>query len=488
MTRFVFSDLAPDAYLARVAEARRTLADPNRPRYHFSAPANWLNDPNGLIQWRGWYHMFYQHIPDDPADGAKWWGHAASRDLIHWEDRPLALAPTPGTADRDGIWSGCCLAHAGQVYALYTGFRLTSPAEGGSDQRPCLARALDDDLNAWQVYSGNPLMSQPAGVRSGDFRDHTAWQEGKWWYQGIGASINGARGAVQLYRSRDLYTWEYRGSLAEGDPAQNGWMWECPSFFALDGRHVLITSPIPGARAIYLSGDYADERFHAQLQGGVDAGGCFYAPQTFITDDGRRIIFGWLWEDLPPDYARRAGWAGMMSLPRVLSLDADGRLLQVPAAECEVLRGEHWKGGPFELCGGEFLPLPVRGSALELQLRLRPGRGESGVALRCSADGAQRTLVGYRPGQGLFIERRDSTALADAKTERKSIPLVLEADGTLDLRIFLDHSVVEAYAGNGRAVLTSRIYPDAASEGVQLYSTDGAQVEALDIWQCKSIW
>ncbi|MCE5258331.1 MAG: glycoside hydrolase family 32 protein [Chloroflexi bacterium] len=492
MPSYHFSTLSVDAYLERVAEARRALAsDPQRPRYHFTAPANWLNDPNGLIQWQGIYHMFYQHIPDDPAQGAKWWGHAVSSDLLRWQDRPLALAPSPGTADADGIWSGCCLAHGGRVYALYTGFKVMQTEKGyDSDQRPCLAWAQDDSLDTWEKYQGNPLVSQPAGVRSGDLRDHTAWREGDWWYQGIGSSIAGEHGAVQLYRSRDLRTWEYRGRLAEGQAAESGWMWECPSFFALGGRHVLITSPIPFGRAIYFSGNYEEERFIAQRQGELDTGGCFYAPQTFQADDGRRLMFGWLWEGLPERYAQEAGWAGAMSLPRVLTLDSAGYLCQQPAAEVDTLRGAGWKAEPILLRDtGEYM-LPVRGAQLELNLVIRPtATGKTGVVLRRAADGEERTLVYYDADKReLGIDRTRSSRVPDAARDVRGIALPLEAEEELRLRIYLDNSVLEVFA-NERAALASRIYPQAESNGVSLY-TEGSRSAVLSVsaWQMQAVW
>ncbi|MHB9032893.1 MAG: glycoside hydrolase family 32 protein [Anaerolineae bacterium] len=493
MPAFRFSDLPAEDYLARAAEARRLLAnDPQRPRYHFTAPANWLNDPNGLIQWHGLYHMFYQHIPDDPAEGAKWWGHAVSRDLVHWQDRPLALAPTPGSADADGIWSGCCLAHKGRVYALYTGFKLIQSVRGqDSDQRPCLAWANDDSLDTWTKYERNPFISQPSQVLSSDFRDHTAWRAGGWWYQGIGSSINHEHGAVQLYRSHNLLDWEYRGRLLEGDPGQTGWMWECPSFFNLDNRHVLITSPIPFGRAVYFSGHYEEERFYPDQQGEVDTGGCFYAPQTFLTEGGRRVMFGWLWEGLPARYARTAGWAGAMSLPRVLTLDESGSLCQNPAAEVSKLRGTHWEGTAQKLLADHELALPVNGTQLELDLACRiNSAGKAGALVRCSPDGAERTVVGYDASQQeLYVDCIRSSRNPDAAHGRYAAPMPLRPGEALHLHIFLDASVLEVFA-NGRTALACRIYPQRDdSTGLALYAGGGdVTVTNLNVWEMQPIW
>ncbi|MHB1357465.1 MAG: glycoside hydrolase family 32 protein [Anaerolineae bacterium] len=485
MPGYHFSTLTPADYLARAATARRELAhDPQRPRYHFAAPANWLNDPNGLIQWRGLYHLFYQSIPDDPVDGAKWWGHAVSTDLVHWQDRPLALAPSSNSPDQDGIWSGCALAHDGRVYALYTGLC-------GEEQRPCLAWAKDDSLDSWDKFEGNPLFEPPAGVKGSDFRDHSAWREGDDWYQVIGSGIGGVGGAAQIYRSRDLRQWEYCGPLCRGEAAETGVMWECPSFFALDGGHVLMTSPIPFGRAIYMSGDYAEQHFTPRLTGEVDTGGCFYAPQTFADESGRRIMFGWLWETLPSRYAKAAGWAGVMSLPRVLSLAEDGTLRQAPAPEVESLRGEMWQGQPCTLSAGQEMTLPVQGDCLELGLDFQPGSASSfGVAVRYSPDGAERTLIGYDTlEQELYIDRAHSSLNPDAAHDMRSIALPLAPGETLRLRIFLDASVVEVFA-NERVVLASRVYPvNENSQAIYIDVIGGsAYLERISAWQMSTIF
>lgn len=484
MSRFAFTHLSAEDYLIQARNARQALAaDLQRPSYHFIAPANWLNDPNGLIQWHGIYHLFYQHIPDNPVEGAKWWGHAASSDLVHWQDRPLALAPGANSPDQDGIWSGCALEHYGRVYALYTGLK-------GAEQRPCLAWAKDESLDSWEKYSGNPLFAPPEGVRGSDFRDHSAWRTGDDWYQVIGSGVAGLGGAAQLYRSCDLQQWQYCGPLCQGRTAETGTMWECPSFFELDGGHMLLVSPIPYGRAIYLTGKYDNQRFQPRSQGEVDTGGCFYAPQTFADESDRRIMFGWLWETIPPQYARRAGWAGVMSLPRVLHRDADGALCQSPAPELESLRGENWQGKPCDLSAGQEMLLPIQGDRLELALEFQPGNASSfGVAVRCSPDGQEHTLIGYDTlNQHLFIDRIHASLNPDAAHDVRTISLPLTPGETLRLRIFLDASVLEVFA-NERVALASRIYPEnQLSQKICLYAREGSvHLERLMIWKMNPI-
>ncbi len=215
--------------------------DPHRPRYHFLPPANFMNDPNGLIQWQGRYHLFYQCNPEGPFPGPKHWGHAASADLVHWTDLPIALSPAPGGPDEDGCWSGYAVQHDGEVSVVYTGVR-------GPAQLPCVATSVDAQLVTWTKHPGNPVIAAPPPDQDIlIFRDHAVWREDGTWYQLVGSGIDGAGGTALLYRSADLIEWEYLHPIHVGDknrtePIWTGLCWECPSFFALGDRQVLVVS------------------------------------------------------------------------------------------------------------------------------------------------------------------------------------------------------------------------------------------------------
>ncbi len=151
----------------------RLRRDPHRPRYHFLPPAHWMNDPNGLIQWRGKYHLFYQHHPYGPLWANMHWGHAVSSDLVHWEHLPIALAPTPGSPDQDGVYSGCAVDNDGVPTIIYSGVR-------GKDQLVCLATADGDDENlvTWRKWPGNPVIPErPANLDILQYRDPSVWRE-----------------------------------------------------------------------------------------------------------------------------------------------------------------------------------------------------------------------------------------------------------------------------------------------------------------------
>jgi beta-fructofuranosidase len=474
------------------ALASRTLlaADRHRPRYHFLPPSNWMNDPNGLIHWRGQYHLFYQYNPFAPVWGSIHWGHALSDDLVHWRDLPIAMAPTPGTVDEYGVFSGCAFDAAGLPTVLYTGVR--TAADGSRIELPCLATSPDAELVTWQKYPGNPVIaSPPPGFDLLGFRDHGVWREGGTWYQVIGSGIRGVGGTVLLYRSADLVHWDYMQPICIGERTQTGDMWECPDLFPLGERHVLMVSPIPLRKTLYFSGNFRERRFEAQHQGVVDDGGYFYAPQSFTDAHGRRIMFGWLWEGRAETAQRAAGWAGVMSLPRVLLPRSDAALGVQPAPELRALRGRQTGLATTTVSPTSPVHLEVEGATLEILAEFLPSQAtQFGLKVRCAPDGSEHTLIAYDPGNGWLSIDREHSSLDPAVDREPHGTHVKLADGeNLRLHIFVDCSVVEVYA-NARACLTSRVYPSRDdSLGVELFARGGpVQLQTLDVWEMGSIW
>jgi beta-fructofuranosidase len=483
---------------------RKTLAaDPQRPRYHFLSPSNWLNDPNGLIQWRGQYHLFYQYNPNGAFSATKHWGHAVSPDLVHWSDLPIALAPLPGTADQDGCYSGCAIVSQGVPTLVYTGVH-------SRRQRPCIAVSRDDDLIAWERHSGNPIIPDPPpGLEIVGFRDHAVWREGDTWYQIVGSGIRDRGGAVLLFRSTDLLAWEYLHPLYADDqnrlaPIWTGIMWECPDFFALGDQHVLVVSVFDNQRlgafahlpmihhAVYFAGTYADHRLTPAREGMVDYGHSLYAPQSFTDDRGRRIMFGWLREERSGTAQEAAGWSGAMSLPRALSLRPDGRLGMAPAPEVERLRGRHRRWERLALHPAEPATLAgVSGDAIELIAELSiDAAAEVGLSVRCAPDDAEATRIAYdRTAQQLIVDRTRSSLDPTTRRDICAAPLQLADGKRLNLRVFVDRSIVEVFA-NDDICITSRVYPTRPdSLGVQLFARGGsAQLVSLDLWEMGAIW
>ncbi len=467
-----------------VATRRRLAGDAHRPLYHFLPPANWMNDPNGLIQYGGRYHLFYQCNPSGPTWENIHWGSAVSEDLVHWTDRPVALAPTPGSADADGCWSGCAVDHDGTPTLIYTGGR-------GSQQLPCLATS-GDDLLSWRKYPGNPIIAAPPSELDViGFRDPMVWRDSGTWYQVLGSGLRGVAGAVLLYRSSDLLQWQYVGPLLVGDGA-SGLMWECPDFFPLDGRHVLVVSSEFDRVVQAFAGPYQDHRFRPERRDVVDYGRYFYAPRSLSDTAGRRLMWGWIREGRGDAAAQAAGWAGVMSLPRVLSMRADGALGMSPAPELAVLRGARNATSSMPLPSDSRTVLDdVAGACLEIQMVLEPGEsGTCGIVVRRTPDGREETRIGYDVAASrLWVDRACSSLDPEVDREPCGGRLLLAPGEPLSLHIFLDCSVLEIFA-NGRLCLTDRIYPTRPDAGgIALFAEGGpACVMSLDIWNMTPVW
>ena len=475
------------------ARLRRSLdGDRHRPDYHFVPPANWLNDPNGLVHHDGVYHLFYQYNPGGPEHGTIHWGHAASDDLAHWEDRPVALTPDPDGPDRDGCWSGCAVVDDdGTPTLLYTGGR-------GREQLPCLATAADDDLNGWEKHGGNPVIESPPDDLdvlstehwAAEFRDHCVWREGGTWYHLIGSGVADAGGAALLYRGDSLDRWEYVGPLLVAERGDAGPVWECPELLDLGGKHLLHVSDYETVQYFLGSADLAEPGFEIEERGLLDHGD-FYAPQTMTDATGRHLTWAWVPEARGVEAQWRAGWSGVLTLPRVIDLTDDGRLRQRPAPELEALRGE--RASPsVDLSPGERTRLPVAGDAFELDLTLRKDRDATvELVLFESPARTERTVVRWAGDEGaVVVDRSQSSHAHDPDETEQRMPLRDDAGRDpateLSLRAFVDGSVVELFANESRC-LTSRVYPTRPdADGASFVVRDGSATVDVDAWELSS--
>jgi len=491
---------AAGAQAAEVEALRKRLAaDPQRPRYHLLPPAYWMNDPNGPIFSKGQCHMFYQYNPQGAFPESMHWGHAVSADLVHWKHLPIALAPTPGGPDKDGCWSGCAVIDGEVPTLIYTGV---------FPQVQCLARG-DEGLLTWRKFASNPVVATPPqGMETTGFRDPCVWREGDEWYLAIGSGIAGQGGMVLLYRSRDLIHWDYLHLLCKGrkeellpgkDPVSRGEMWECPDFFPLGEKHALLVST--QGTVIYSLGAYVNQYFRPERQGKVDLGDAYYAARSMGDEQGRRILWGWIREGRSDAAQRAAGWAGVMSLPRVLTIGRGGALSMTPAPELEALRGKDH----------QFHDLPVsqsldpspdgslerhrsvfsrRGDSLEIQAEFDLGSSQAaGLTVRVAPHGEEQTSIIYdHAAAQLRVERDHSSLAPDVDRAPQGGPLALAEGETLKLHVFLDASVIEIFA-NDRSCLTSRIYPSRAdSLGLGAFGLGGeARLKSLHIWELHPI-
>ena len=471
--------------LEHTSALRRQFAhDSHRPVYHFLPPSNWMNDPNGVIQWQGKYHLFYQYNPNGPLWGDIHWGHAISPDLVHWEDLPLALAPTPGSPDEAGCFSGCAVDN-GLPTLIYTGTR----GERNEIQTQCLATS-HDDLLTWQKYDRNPILSAiPAeSGQNSDFRDPFVWQEADGWYMVLGSRIKDVGGAVFLFRSANLTEWEYLHPLLVGDSHRSGAIWECPNFFQLDDRWVLIISSHTGVttdRVLYFVGTYENHQFTPTHSGEMVLDyGHLYAPLTMRDDQNRRLLIGWLREARSSVDQQWAGWSGVQSIPRVLHLDERDRLLMQPIPDLETIRGQrhHYATNQAPTLA------EVTSLALDIAAEFDPTPSATcGLSLVTVPGDQERLDIYYDPSSQQLVARQilpEANAADSAHT--REVPHELAAGEAFTLRILLDGSVVEIIA-NERTSLTSRIYPP-PDVRLTVQPFEIANWRSLDIWEMLSIW
>lgn len=481
---------SPDRTSSDLVE--RAAADPHRPAFHFVSPAGWLNDPNGLTQKDGWYHLFYQYNPYAPVHDRIHWGHARSTDLVHWEHLPIALEPTPGP-DVDGCWSGVFVDDGGVPTLVYSG-------RHGEVELPCVATG-SDDLVEWTKEPGNPVIAAPPeDLDIVAFRDHCVWREqaadgtGRW-RQIVGSGIRGVGGTALLYESDDLRSWRYVGPLLVGDstdrprtaPDWTGTMWECVDLFAVDSADVLVFSAWDDGvthHPLYWSGRYRGDRFEPRALHRLDLGGrFFYAPQSMRDEAGRRLMFGWMQEGRTDAAAVAAGWSGVMSLPRVVTGREDGSLHQAPAPEVDALRTELLYDGP----AGEVGAADVGGDQLDIELdaTLPPGASID-LAVRATADGAERTVYRLRRlgDQVEFSLDRSRSSLDDSVDAKRLAGVVALEGDTVRLRVVVDHSALEAFA-NG-IPLAARAYPTRDDALRVFVDIDGAAA-TLRVWRVASV-
>ena len=467
----------PDGRAEGARELReRILADPARPGYHFANPEGVAMpfDPNGAIYWKGRYHLFYIFQDSRSGQRADHWGHVSSIDLFHWRHHPTGLL--------DGMYSGNCFINADGVPTVC----YHQKGEGNA-----MAVALDDDLNAWEKLATiTPATRRASRTREGDehherYRswDPFGWLEGDTYYAIFGGKRPGiAKSALLDGEWRyvgDLFAHGVEGVALDEDVS-------CPDLFRLGGKHVLLCiSHRLGCR--YYVGTWKDEQFHPEshaMMSWVDHS--FFAPESLVDDRGRRIMWAWIMDE--PRFGVRAahGWSGVLSLPRVLSLGDDGRLrIDVPE-EIEALRYDVTRQGPVAIAAESELAVEgVAGASLELLVEME-GKGASsyGVVVCASPDGVEQTSIIYDATEKrLKVDTRRSGP-EDTPRAVEAAPFELDPGERLNLRVFVDRSVVEVFA-NGRQAIARRVYPSRPdSVGVRLSANAGAaHLHTLEAWR-----
>jgi len=452
--------------------------DPLRPQFHLLPAKGWMNDPNGPIYWKGKYHMFFQYNPHDAVWGDMHWDHAVSDDMIHWRHMPVAMAPTAGGPDQEGVFSGTAFVQDGNVGMMYTGVKKSAYKEAtikdsSLRETQCIAMANDDELSSFTKVPQPVITAPPLGLQVNGFRDPSPWKQGNWWYTPIASGFPDVGGSILLYRSKDLRSWEYVKVFAQREPSFDAYMpwdvWECPEFFALGNKHVLMFSTM--GKAFWQSGHFDAEKltFDPERMGILDYGS-YYAPKTQLDAKRNRILWGWIQESRPAAEHKAAGWAGMMSLPRVLSMAGDGTLRYRVEDSAQTLRGIEQ-----QFNGQAGTTVKIAGCCGEAIYRatLRPGP----FKLVIEGDRSNETWMAIE-----FDPAYPNSILIDAR------PLKLSLDNgeAIEIHLHIDGSVIELIVSE-RIAWTRRFYYKDAVQNAVLQWEGASSLESVTFWPLKPI-
>ncbi|CAH0345371.1 sucrose-6-phosphate hydrolase [Bacillus sp. CECT 9360] len=458
---------------------------PWRQTFHIQPRTGLLNDPNGFSYFNGYYHLFYQWFPLGPVHGLKYWYHMKSKDLVNWEDAGIGIKPGE-RYDSHGAYSGSAIEHDKKLHLIYTG----NTRDENWERHPYQLLAImneKEEITKWE----QPVIAEVPNGYTAHFRDPKVWKHGDRFYAVIGAQREDETGCAVLYSSLNLTDWKFEGEL-ETNLRGFGYMWECPDYFELDGQGIFVLSP-QGLHAagdefqnIYQSGyiigktlNLPDRKFEHGTFRELDRGFDFYAPQTMMAPDGRRIMIGWMGLpeiDYPTD---KNGWAHCLTVPRQLSVK-DGNLIQKPVSEFKSLRKE-------EVAFEARLENEVKtfdgfsGSRFELMCEVSDLNVEEfGIEFRASE--SKRTVIEYNALEKKVILDRSESGEAFGLEYGTSRSCLLDAEKFV-FHLFVDTSSVEIFINDGVEVFTSRIFPDADCQQIRFYAKKGSVAVSARKWE-----
>lgn len=465
----------------------RFADDFSRPKYHLIPAANWTNETHGLIYHNGRYHIFNQKNASSIILRQINWGHFTSPDLLHWTEEKPALTPdTP--YDKNGIWSGCAVIDdAGVPRLFYT--------SGGDRMGVGMAYPKDDSLVEWEKSSLNPVIAEkPEEYSRTDMRDQYVWKEGDVWYMIIGFGLQDEgdpRGSLLLYKSEDLNDWTFAGLLFEGNPSvdQTGVFWEMPVFKKMGEKYVLLVNRVPHngvpARTQYWVGDFKDEKFIPDnpMPQNLEVINRLLSPSVADTPEGQVTAIAIIPDEIHEYANYHQGWAHLYSMPRIWNLK-DGKICQSPHPVMEELRRTHKTFVRQPLSDDEPLMISSEGHQMEIDATFYPADARKfGFTLCKNPDNNECTQIYYdADSQELVVDQTHSS-------QRRGIPLrvrkdsyVLDTSEPVNIRLYVDGSVVEGFI-NGEDAFTTRIFPsDVKSSQVELFANGKDSEVAADYW------
>jgi len=466
-------------------EVGNSIERESRPKFHLTPQVGWMNDPNGFSFYQGEYHLFYQNYPYDTVWNSMHWGHAVSKDLLHWRYLPSALAPDEAY-DSFGCFSGSALELSdGRHLLMYTGVHKEGSNPELEIQEQCIAVGNGID---YVKYENNPVLDKdclPEKMSKSDFRDPKIWQEADGSFKCVvGSCDKDRKGAILLFSSKDGFEWKFESTLIDNNNGDYGLMWECPDFFALQDKHVLLCSPqdmMPegkeypnGNGTLCLIGNYDEiqKKFVYEKNQAVDYGVDFYAPQTMSAPDGRRIMIAWMQNWDTSNQSERYGrkWFGQMTLPRELTIK-NGRLYQQPVRELELYRSNKVTHTNVAFCGETTLE-GIEGRIIDMEMVVRPQKKEKNYQkfeVRFAQDGRFKTSVSFRPKEAVLkIDRKFSGSRREYVHQRSC--QVLGNSDEIKMRIILDRYSAEVFVNDGEEAMTLTFNTDLSAKGISFYA------------------
>lgn len=432
-------------------------AKTNKPIFHITGEKGWINDPNGLVYFNNQYHAFFQHYPHNTQWGPMHWGHVVSDDLTNWKYMPIALAPGDDY-DKNGCFSGSAIVHDDKLWLVYTGF---IENQGGETVRQiqCLAESSDGvTFKKHGVIIGEDLL--PSGYAPCDFRDPKVWLHEDYFWCIVAARKETGRGRILLYKSKDLFNWQFVNDLFGVDCA--GAMIECPDYneelgYLLfceqfqpseDGLHLNIhTCRYCTGRIDYTTGLFVEE--HRDI---VDYGFDMYAPQTFAY---KPVVIGWLnmWDRNVP--SAKYGFAGMLTTPRRVFVEG-GRLHQQPIVNCKPVRKDSVNGKLDDKVVVGVITIKAT-NVNNLHLKMR-------------CDGTNYTTLALIDGQWVFDRSKSGEQIIGAEKDADSLNgirrMPFSNKKEITLTIVMDKFSVEIFE-DGKA-MSSTIYPPETAIDLEL--------------------
>lgn len=447
-----------------------------RQTYHIQPEIGLLNDPNGLIYFKNKYYVSHQWFPLGAVHGLKYWYNYTSDDLVSFEPHGPYIEPDT-TFDSHGVYSGSAFEFEGELYYMYTANHRDENWVRHSSQM--IAKV---DSKGEVVKLEEPVIKhQPQGYTS-HFRDPKVFNKDGRYYVIIGAQSKDEHGALLLYEMKNPKTLQFLGEIQTG-LNEFGYMWECPDYFELDDKEFILMCPQgletrgENFQNIYQSGyimgelNLEDLTFNHDDFKELDHGFDFYAPQTFLDENGQRILIGWM--GLPDvNYPNDSeGWAHCLTIPRVLSFE-NGHLKQRPIEALDKLRSNKETAEGYANKYTKTLH-PYEGKQYELIIDIIENEAsEIYFELRTSKN--QNTLISYNQStKKLILDRSESGLLPEPVNS--TIRTTTLDNPLKQLRIFVDTSSIEIFCNDGERVLTSRIFTDEESTGIRT-STESGQV------------